>query len=216
MIATVVLNFAYVVLVCSTFTRTVLWLRLMVLAGSWCFITYGVLAGIWSMVFWNVLTATLHIVNLLRIARSRRVGAGSPTEEWFRVNVFADLDRVDFNAIWEKGCYVIYKDRVLTSQDVAYDRLALIVSGIVDVQVNGQTVRQLGPGDFLGEMSFVSGDTASADTVARGSVKLREWDREDLRELDEKNGTASRALEQSIMRALVSKIGVASRTSLGA
>ncbi len=206
MIPTIVLNLAYIALVGSTFTRTVVWLRVMILMGSVCFITYGLLAGIPSMVFWNVLTGSLHVVNLARIARTRRATTSSPTEEWFRVNVFDAVDGQAFNAIWSGGRRSVYTDQVLTRQNVRPGTVAVIVRGLIDVYVDDRFVQRLGPGSFLGEMSYVSGHGATAVTVARGQVDLHEWDVAVLESLGAKELSAVRAFEQAVMRSLVTKM----------
>jgi hypothetical protein len=56
----------------------------------------------------------------------------------------------------------------LTGEGEAVHELIFIAEGVAQVERGGRIVGVCGPGDFLGEMSFVSGGAASATTVAAG------------------------------------------------
>ena len=55
------------------------------------------------------------------------------------------------------------------------DLLYLIIAGTVEVRYAGEAVAAMGPGEFVGEMSFLSGKAYSADVVAVGAVEVVTW-----------------------------------------
>jgi CRP-like cAMP-binding protein len=52
----------------------------------------------------------------------------------------------------------------------------------VDVRVGDRNVATIQPGHFVGEMGFVTGQAASADTVARTRSRVFCWNQETLRQ----------------------------------
>ncbi len=206
MFETVVLNTAYVALVGSTFTRTALQLRLMILSGSCGFVLFGLLADIPSMAAWNALVGVLHIINIVRIVRRQRTRTTDVQADWLRQVVFAELEPATFNRMWESSWVGDYDGRTLTRQGEAHSRLAIIVSGMVDVRIDGEIVNRLGPGAMIGEMSLMSGSVATATTTAVGRVVVREWERSKLASLGQEDADVGRAVEQAALRSMVYKM----------
>lgn len=65
------------------------------------------------------------------------------------------------------------------------DRMYFIVDGTVRIDRGGQTVAELGPRDFFGEMAVFDGETRSATATAVGQVRLLRLTRNDLFEVME-------------------------------
>jgi CRP-like cAMP-binding protein len=57
----------------------------------------------------------------------------------------------------------------------------VIVSGRADVTIAGGLVRSLGPGDFVGEMSLLTGERRAATVVASEPCRLMEMTTEAFR-----------------------------------
>jgi CRP-like cAMP-binding protein len=57
----------------------------------------------------------------------------------------------------------------------------VIASGRADVTISGGLVRSLGPGDFLGEMSLLTGERRTATVVASEPCRLMEMTSEAFR-----------------------------------
>lgn len=206
MVAIIVLNLAYAVLLGATFTRTAVALRLMIVVGSLGFVAFGLMADIPTMTLWNSITAVFHLVALIRIAAQRRAKTTEPQADWIRTVVFADLESPLFNRLWAASSVGHYTNHFLTLQGESHGRLAVVLSGVVEVCVDGQLVNQLGPGAMLGEMSLSSGAVATADTKAVGPVIIREWDRDALLRLASKEGAIGRSIDQAALRSTVTKM----------
>jgi CRP-like cAMP-binding protein len=81
--------------------------------------------------------------------------------------------------------------RLVQKGDFAYELFA-IEEGTAEVQRDGQTVAELGPGDFFGESGVVQKELRNADVVATSPMRvvvLSRWDvrrlRKNLPDLDE-------------------------------
>ena len=51
----------------------------------------------------------------------------------------------------------------------------------------GKQVCRLGPGEFIGEMSVLTGDNASSDVLVPRSARYCYWTTKDLKRLESKN-----------------------------
>jgi CRP-like cAMP-binding protein len=78
--------------------------------------------------------------------------------------------------LWSLGETVLFDDGEITVQGTRQDDLLIVLEGVVEVRRDGEVITHLGPGDFLGEMSFVTGDRATAGSRAIGLVRARSWE----------------------------------------
>ncbi len=204
--STLLLNVAYILLVSATFARAMLPLRVALLGAAVGFVVYGSIVGIWTMVGWNVLIALMHMVQIRRLLRLRRSVVLTDEEEGFREQFAPDADRFDFFSLWQLGREEFRENDCLTAQGCPVDSLRLVLDGTVDVAVDGAVIDHREAGAFIGELSLVSGQVASAETRATGPVHLRTWRQSDLRALDEMNPSAARLLDRLITADLAGKV----------
>lgn len=66
------------------------------------------------------------------------------------------------------------------------DAFYVVVDGRLDISRNGMTLRELGPGEFLGEISLLDGRPRTATATAVGPVKALVIRREQFLELMER------------------------------
>jgi CRP-like cAMP-binding protein len=62
--------------------------------------------------------------------------------------------------------------RELTREGASGREFVVLVEGTADVSRNGKVVNKLGPGDFLGEISLVTGRPRTATVVTRDATRL--------------------------------------------
>ena len=62
--------------------------------------------------------------------------------------------------------------RTLTTEGANGREFVVLVDGIADVSQDGEVVNTLGPGDFLGEISLVTGEPRTATVTTRSPSKL--------------------------------------------
>lgn len=206
-LAVILINGAYVVLLGSTFTRTLNWLRLALISGSVLFIAYGLLEGIRSMVIWNLVTGTLHTTRIIKDLRARRSVALTAEEAVIRDQSFPGLDDFDFNALWSLGRPYNADGTAFIEQGSSPDHVMLLMTGQVRVERDGGVIGTLGRGSLVGEMSFASGDPANASVIADGPVSMHGWTQRDLGMLAQLNPASARAFDGLMARDLTAKVG---------
>ena len=82
------------------------------------------------------------------------------------------------------------------------DAFFVVVDGRLVVTRNGMTIRDLGPGDFLGEISLIDGRPRTATVTAAGPVKALCVRRSDFLDLMERYG----AVRLGVLMALTDRV----------
>jgi CRP-like cAMP-binding protein len=77
----------------------------------------------------------------------------------------------------------------------------VLIDGIADVETGGEVVNQLGPGDFFGEISLVTGGPRTATVTTRSRSKLFVFNAPAFRSLlHDAPGIRSRVLAAAALR----------------
>lgn len=85
----------------------------------------------------------------------------------------ADLGKKDLAALARAGKEVAHgAGATIISQGAGKGALHLILEGTARVDVDGAPVVELGPGEFFGELAFMSGAARSASVVAVSQLRL--------------------------------------------
>ena len=89
-----------------------------------------------------------------------------------RLSLFADLTRPELEALAHTVDEEVFADgqRVLRT-GLSGAGFFVILEGEASIQVDGETRWTLGPGDFFGEASVLTGEPPSADVVAKGLLR---------------------------------------------
>ena len=95
---------------------------------------------------------------------------------------------------------------ILVEEEQAAPQLVFIARGAASVERGGTIVGVCGPGDFLGEMSFLTGRPASATVRVANEIRCCVYDPATLKALTRKAPGIRQALEYSFNRNLVGKL----------
>lgn len=181
---TYLLHVANVLYLGSYLVKDILWLRLLtVVAGVLLMLTFYFRADpLWGAIGWNALFTAINVAQIVLLVRERRPVRLTDREQRLYKLAFRSLSPREFRrlldlATWQDaadGAELVAKGREL-------DRVMIITDGAVDVSVSGRPPVHLGPGRFIGEMSFLSGQAPTADVTARGPTRLVVWPAAELR-----------------------------------
>ena len=81
-----------------------------------------------------------------------------------------------------------------------------VASGSAEAVTDGVSVGVCGPGHFLGEMSLVSGETASATVTASKAMRVARFDRDALAQLSRSIPEIRTAFDAALNRGLAAKL----------
>lgn len=95
---------------------------------------------------------------------------------------------------------------VLMRQGESRPPLVYVASGTGRVEVGGRMVGTCTKGDFLGEMSAILGDDATATVVVADPMRIATFDRDALAEMTRTMPELQRAFDHAVNRGLAAKV----------
>jgi CRP-like cAMP-binding protein len=211
MLTSYLVHVGYSLMLLALLARDVLWLRLLLVAAQANLSAYSWFRGIDSIAAWNALFVLINALWVIRILRERRAVMLPPELARIHDAHFAALDPAEFLRLWRLGERRIHSGAVLTLQGEQTAALYYLLRGAVAVLQDGREVARLGEGDFVAEMSLLTGAAASAETRTVGEVELLCWPAPRLQALRSANPALWSRIQSVLGRDLVNKIQRVSR-----
>ena len=184
----ILLHAGYLLTAAAFLLRDILWLRLLAIAANLCvgWAAYRVGAAPdaepqWLVVAWAALFVAINLGHSCWLIYERYLRRLNEEEQRLYDCCFQALDRVSVRKLLRRGEWIDFEpEQSLARQGVHLERLLLLASGEAAVLLGGQMVARLAPGQFVGEISFLTGDPANARVEATTPVTCLAWDRETL------------------------------------
>jgi hypothetical protein len=178
-----VFNIIYVV---ALVMKNMLWLRITMIIAASMELIYRLLTSKNPDVdiIWCVVWIIVNSVQLIILIRERMNLKLNDDEEKIYQISFNKLPKVYFKKLlqfadWEN----VKPGTILIREGSHIDKLMLIFSGVAKVQNAGIVTAYLRDGNFMGEMSYISGNPTSADVMALSEIRMISWEKEKLSSL---------------------------------
>lgn len=211
--ADVLFTVCYSLNIVSFLFRSMFWLRLGVLISTIGFVVFSVMVGTSAMIFFNSAFAIVNAYQLARLIHEMRGLDMGPELEAIWEAVFSNMTRREFLTFWQQGNGFETEGGLLTHENTPQGTMYFLIDGELDVVKQGKVVAKVSPNHFIGEMSFMTGKPASADTRPAGKVRVHEWSQEKVRDLQRKNPTLYHGLLAILGRDLSIKLGRAASSN---
>jgi hypothetical protein len=195
-------HFAYIILIFSMLMRTMFWLRVFVIISATLAVAYAsIILNDPVSTFWETLLVLVNIAQLT-IANWRNIRARfSDAETAFVARHFPTLSRGEARALLDLGTWRDLADGdVLATQGHPVSALSFLASGRAGVEVGGVHVAECGADDFVGEMTVLSAQPATATVRATGPLRVWQIAPDALRNLLERRDVFARELDAAIAR----------------
>lgn len=183
-------NAAPLIAFCAYLVKDVIWLRTLsiISAATWLLYLFSGAQVLWLAAFWN---AVFILTNLGRIAmemRERYRVNLSPEERDVYASTFANLSPVEFMKFLSIGKWMnLEKGAVITEQGKPVENVTLVYKGAASVEVNGMLRRYVAPPEFIGEVSFLTSDRASATVTVTEPMRCLALPHRELQKLLNRN-----------------------------
>ena len=187
-------------------SKNILWLRILLVIAALVYIVSGISLNITSMIGWNsvYLAINLYHITLLLLDKTT-INLPVETRDLYH-QVFSSLSTREFKKLILTNPFGAIKDKVIICETEKTNQLFLILKGQVNIVKSEKIIASLGVGDLIGDMSFISKETAAASAIALGTVEYAYWTHDNLEKLKIKNIDTYNKFLSIIGRDLVRKL----------
>jgi hypothetical protein len=201
-------HFGYVLQLFALLARDVLWLRGILVAAQSVLAVYAFLRGpeFLPYVFWNALFVAINLYWVVRLLRERAAVELPEELKPLYERSFAALAPPEFLRLWRDGERGKASNVQLVKEGTRPDALYFLLSGTVSVRRNGRQLAELASGNFVAEMSLLTGEKTTADVVAVGEVEYMSWPAAKLSRLRSRSPMVWAKIQSVLGHDLVEKI----------
>lgn len=202
-------HLANVIYVFSYLVTDILWLRVLAVTGGISYLTWTLTAATpsLSLIGWTLVYNTINVVQIARLWYERRPIRLDGDEQTLYAAAFRTLTPREFRRLLAAGRWRDAKPaEVLIAEGTRADQVLVIASGRATVRVGGRDVATLHPGQFAGEMSFLTGAPTSASVEVVEPVRFVSWPTAALERCLAKHPPLRAALQLVIGRDLAIKL----------
>ena len=212
----VLINVANLFLLASFSVKSMLKLRaLNIVAGAffiWWALSFA--EPLWMSMGWNILFCSINVWRIWLAILERRPPKLSLEEQRLYQTAFRSLSPQDYRKLldlgqWENGL----PPDLLVSSGQMPSRVWMVASGRIDISRDGQDIRQIKAGDFLGETSFLSQRPIGVDAHIGEPVRCISWGSRELGFFMKKNPQIGSDIQQLLGRCLVRKLEMPAMTT---
>ncbi len=201
-----IIHFAKLITFVSLAIKDVLFLRIVVTFAIIIEVFYQLNYGNPQIAFWNCMFLMVNTVQVFKLIRERSpIKIPDEIEDIYR-SKFSDMTQREFIYFWNLGAQKDVTDACLIKEGDYQKSLFLILSGDAEVSREGRIIATLHRGEFVGEISFITKEPASADVNVKSKLYYIEWDQNELRKLKVSNSSFSTKLNQILGEDLARKI----------
>jgi Popeye protein conserved region len=203
-------HLASVLTMAAYLLKDILWLRLLTILSCFAGIAFNFIVPstpLWTVIYWNILFAVINLVQVAIIIKQRSSVHFTDEEKELHDTLFKNFAPFEFMKLMRVGKWLEAKQgEILATEQKPLDSVMLIYNGLVGVESKGQEVAKLKDGNFIGELSFITGGAASATVRALGPTRYVSWPKEAVRQLLNRNPSMRFAMQAMLSTDLSKKL----------
>jgi CRP-like cAMP-binding protein len=204
----VLIHIANVLYLLSYLVKDILWLRLLTVVAGIVLLAFYVFQPVplWPAIGWNTLFLLINARQIHLLLLERRPVALPPDALRLHRLAFRSLTPREFSNLLAVGAWEnISAGERFVRRGEPLERVMIIVEGQVHVETPAGMVA-LGPGRFVGEMSYITGQAPQADVVAAEATRIVAWPQSELRTFLGKNAELRAMMQMVLGEDLVAKL----------
>lgn len=204
----VLVHFGYTLQLLALLARDVLWLRSILVVAQSILAFYAYLRGpeFLPYVAWNALFVGINVFWVARLLRERAEVRLPDELIPIYTHGFAALSPPEFLRLWREGQRRSATDAQLVHEGTRPEALYYLLSGQVAVRRSGRELTRLSAGNFVAEMSLLTGENTTADVVALGPIEYMAWPVDRLERLRSRNPMLWSKVQSALGHDIVEKI----------
>lgn len=201
-------HFTYFLLIVSMLMRRMVTLRLLAVASGLAKIVYRAAFVLDPVsVLWETIFVIVNIVQLLIIWYYEHHHRFAEEHQHFAQNMPESVDRSAIKRLLDLSDLERFEPgAVLTTEGTAVRQLVYLADGIVKIEHADRVVAICGPGDYIGELSFLSGNPATATATVVKPTRALVFDQSRLNAAIAADAQLRRTLESALNKNLAGKL----------
>lgn len=202
---------SYVLIIVAFMMTDIFYLRLITIASSLSGIIYFSLCDncpLWIDLFWQCIFIGVNTVQLaILIYEQRQAHFDNKEEEQIYYTMFPHFSCKKFKKLLSSGTLIsVPAGEKITEQNVPVPYLNLILNGTAKVEINDKTVAYCTSGNLVGEMSFMSGQLATATVTTVEPTHYISWGQENLKMLLKSDPEIEQGMQSIFNKNLIDKL----------
>tara|TARA_B100002019_G_scaffold25728_2_gene19566 strand:+ start:34983 stop:35633 length:651 start_codon:yes stop_codon:yes gene_type:complete len=190
-IATIAGHLAFGLIAFSFLVKDIMYLRVLSILASLFSVFYNFAipdTPMWLAINWNLVFVTVNVYHIAVLIYEKRPVKMKPKDRELYETLFKDLSPVEYLKISKAAKWKKFKSgqKVIVESKPVKD-LILIYNGTVDVVVDKKKVAELKDGQFVGEMSFLTGKDATATCIVKHDTECLVWKQPEFKSLLQRN-----------------------------
>lgn len=203
-------HIGYALMLAALLARDILWLRGILVISQSFLAWYALHRGVLPIAYWNVVFVLINLAWVNKILRERAAVVLPHALRELHARHFAALAPPEFLRLWSWAERRVLHDDKLIEEGRKPEALYFLLRGEVAILHGANEVTHVDAGNFIGEMSLLTGEAATADVRCLGEVELMRWPAEKLAALRKNNAGLWTKIQSVIGHDLVEKIRRAS------
>ncbi|MBV9882065.1 MAG: cyclic nucleotide-binding domain-containing protein [Sphingomonadaceae bacterium] len=210
---TLVLELGYALLIAAALMPKPHQIRLLIAAAAAAGLAHAIWVRDRITLVWMALLLATALFMLARRLWGNRTVRFTPEEQAMLDRLFGELPRSRARHLIDQGLWLNGRaGDVLTREGEKVDHLYYLAEGEARVVMTGSQVGTCRPGDLIGELTVLSGETASATVTLNTPARFWCAPAEDLRPYVEAHEDIRRAIEHGFATVLKAKLRASNRT----
>ena len=184
-IGSLLLNIGYCLNLIALGFREILWIRILLTLGYFLrFITQSYVEQDLNFSVWMIIFVIINLVQIVVIINERRKRYIEPKIFDIYESVFSSLSTFEFLTFWKMGAIRnVQNGKAIIEKDKKLNSIILLINGKVSVRSSGKLIAYLPRGSFIGEISYITKEGASADVISEGDATYIEWNNKQLKNI---------------------------------
>ncbi len=184
-------HISYVIFAFGTGFRNIIYLRASLVVASVLQIFYTIYSTydiFKTPIVWSIAIIVINLFQIAFILYTKKFMNLSHDEREVLKMMGGKMEIINFKKLMKAGTWTDFNEnQVILTENEATEKLFYLFDGEVEVKIKDNPVAVIRKGNFLGEMSFLSGELPSASVSSITPIKILSWEKGKLKLLMEKN-----------------------------
>ena len=204
--ALIVTNIGYFLTFIALAIKEIYWLRIILTLAQILQLTHAYLANDPYKGFWTFIFVLINVYQIVLLYLDRQELPIPDEIKDLYENIFHTKSKREFLKFWDAGEICQVEDQAVIKSGDTQSDLLLILNGKADVIRDNNIITTLKRGQFISEISYITGNPTSADVIAKGELLFYNWNRKRLNKLRKSNPITMAKLDRILTLDMAGKL----------